>query len=152
MGIEFSNGFTITKNTLNDNIPGVGEWFFYSDEGNINAGPPTTNGNAQFITQGSPVVETYNPNKSNGVSYLAFNLYDSTDTNYTTQFTNLFNNGGTISITQGGNTVTYVGVVGPYFFIDPSGFFVLSAQACTQTVTSANPFVYADPISITFGS
>jgi hypothetical protein len=131
---------------------GIGEWYFYSDEGNINAGPPTTSGNAQFITQGSPVVETYNPNKSNGVTFLLFNLNDSTDTNYNTQFTNLVNNGGTISITQGGNTVTYVGVAGPSFFIDPFGFFVLSAQACTQTVTSANPFVYADPISITFGS
>jgi hypothetical protein len=131
---------------------GIGEWYFYSDEGNINAGPPTTSGNAQFITQGSPVLETYNPNKSNGVAFLAFNLNDSTDTNYNTQFTNLVNNGGTISITQGGNTVTYVGVAGPSFFIDPFGFFVLSAQACTQTVTSASPFVYADPISITFGS
>jgi hypothetical protein len=131
---------------------GIGEWYFYSDEGNINAGSPTTSGNAQFIIQGSPVVETYNPNKSNGVTYLAFNLNDSTDTNYNTQFTNLVNNGGTISITQGGNTVTYVGVAGPSFFIDPSGFFVLSAQACTQTVTSANPFVFGDPISITFGS
>jgi hypothetical protein len=45
-----------------------------------------------------------------------------------------------------------VGVAGPSFFKDPFGFFVLSAQACTQTVTSANPFVYGDPISITFGS
>jgi hypothetical protein len=131
---------------------GVGAWYFYSDEGNINAGPPTTSGNAQFITQGSPVFETYNPNKSNGVSFLLFNLNDSTDTNYNTQFTNLVNNSGTISITQGGNTVTYVGVAGPSFFIDPFGFFVLSAQACTQTVTSANPFVFGDPISITFGS
>ena len=131
---------------------GIGEWYFYSDEGNINAGPPTTSGNVQFIIQGSPVVETYNPNKSNGVTYLAFNLNDSTDTNYNTQFTNLVNNGGTISITQGGNTVTYVGVAGPSFFIDPSGFFVLSAQACTQTVTSASPFVFGTSISITFGS
>ena len=129
---------------------GIGEWYFYSDEGNINAGPPTTSGNAQFIIQGSPVVETYNPNKSNGVTYLAFNLNDSTDTNYNTQFTNLVNNGGTISITQGGNTVTYVGVAGPSFFIDPSGFFVLSAQACTQTVTSASPFVFGTPISLSF--
>ena len=67
-----------------------------------------------------------------------------------TQFTNLVNNGGTISITQGGNTVTYVGVAGPSFFIENNQFFLVSAQACTQTVTSASPFVYASPISISF--
>jgi hypothetical protein len=130
---------------------GINTWYLYSDEGNINAGPPINPGNAIFTIQGSPVVETFNPNKADGVTYLVFNLFDDDGTDYTTEFTNLVNNGGTISVFQNTNKVTYIGVAGPSFFIDPEGFFVLSAQACTQTVT-ATPFTFATPISITFGS
>jgi hypothetical protein len=132
---------------------GIGEWYFYSDEGTLNAQPPVADGNAIFRIQGSPVVETFNPNKSNGVNEIYFNLDDSNGTNYTTQFTELATNGGTISITQGANTVTYTSTTPGAFFVESGGgFFLIQTGPSTQTVTSANPFVFGDPISITFGS
>ena len=132
---------------------GIGAWYFYSDEGNLNAVPPTANGNAIFLINGSPKVETFNPNKTNGVAEIYFNLDDSNGTNYTTQFNALVTNGGSISITQGANTVTYTGTTSGTFFVDSlNGFFLIQTGPATQTVTSANPFVYANPISITFGS
>jgi hypothetical protein len=130
---------------------GIGAWYFYSDEGNLNAVPPTANGNAIFLINGSPKVETFNPNKTNGVAEIYFNLDDSNGTNYTTQFTALANNGGTISITQGANTVTYTSVTPGAFFVDTiNGFFLIQTGPSTQTVTSANPFVFGDPISLSF--
>jgi hypothetical protein len=132
---------------------GIGAWYFYSDEGNINAAPPIANGNAIFLINGSPKVETFNPNKSNGVNEIYFNLDDSNGTNYTTQFTELATNGGTISITQGANTVTYTSTTPGTFFVQTlEGFFIMQTGPATQTVTSASPFVFGDPISITFGS
>jgi hypothetical protein len=132
---------------------GVGAWYFYSDEGNINAAPPTENGNAIFLINGSPKVETFNPNKSNGVNEIYFNLDDSNGTNYTTQFTQLATNGGTISITQGANSVTYTSTTPGTFFVQTlEGFFIMQTGPATQTVTSASPFVFGSPISITFGS
>jgi hypothetical protein len=132
---------------------GIGAWYFYSDEGNINAAPPTANGNAIFLINGSPKVETFNPNKSNGVNEIYFNLDDSNGTNYTTQFTQLATNGGTISITQGANSVTYTSTTPGTFFVQTlEGFFIMQTGPATQTVTSASPFVFGSPISITFGS
>lgn len=131
---------------------GLGSWYFYSDEGNLNAGPPTSNGNAIFTVQGSPVVETFNPNKSSGVSYLAFNLHDSSGTDYTSFFNTYTGGTGTITLTQNGDTATYTSTTPGSFFIDPTGFFIISTAACTQTKTSNATYVYADPITITFGS
>jgi hypothetical protein len=136
---------------------GIGAWYFYSDEGGIfDAQPPSSDGNSIFLIRNNEtneVTETFNPNKSNGVNEIYFNLDDSNGTNYTTQFTELATNGGTISITQGANTVTYTSTTPGTFFADTiGGIFTIQTGPATQTVTSANPFVYADPISITFGS
>jgi hypothetical protein len=136
---------------------GIGAWYFYSDEGGIfDAQPPLSDGNSIFLIRNNEtneVTETFNPNKSNGVNEIYFNLDDSNGTNYTTQFTELATNGGTISITQGANTVTYTSTTPGTFFADTiGGIFTIQTGPATQTVTSANPFVYADPISITFGS
>jgi hypothetical protein len=133
---------------------GEGEWYFYSDEGTLNAQPPEADGNSIFLardTQNNITTETYNPNKSNGVDEIYFNLIDSVGNDYTTQFTALAENGGTITITQGANTVTYTSTVPGTFFVEPSlGFFLIQTGPATQTVTSANPFVFADPITISF--
>jgi hypothetical protein len=132
---------------------GAGEWYFYSDEGSLDADPPVSDGNTIFLINGTPKVETYNPNKSNGVNEIYFNLDDSNGTNYTTQFTELATNGGTISITQGANTVTYTSTTPGAFFVESvGGFFLIQTGPSTQTVTSASPFVFGTPISITFGS
>lgn len=126
-------------------------WLFYSDEGNINADPPIADGNSIFLINGSPKVETYNPNKTNGVNEIYFNLSDSGGTDYTTQFTNLQDNGGTLTITQGANTVTYTSTIPGTFFVEAGGgFFIMVTGPATQTVTSASSFIYGDPISLTF--
>ena len=137
---------------------GVGEWYFYSDEGTINANPPTLNGNAIFtINTGGSNTETFNPNKSSGVTFLYFNVRDSIGTNYTSQFSGYTGGTGTITISQNGDTATYTSTTPGSFFIETnvgggSPFFMIAANACTQTKSSNAPYVYGDPISITFGS
>jgi hypothetical protein len=135
---------------------GVGAWYFYSGEGTLDAAPPLSDGNSIFLIRNNltnEVTETFNPNKSDGVNEIYFNLDDSNGVNYTTQFTELATNGGTISITQGANSVTYTSTTPGAFFVESgAGFFLLNTGPSTQTVTSANPFVLGDPISITFGS
>ena len=138
---------------------GVGSWYFYSDEGTINANIPKSNGNAMFtINTGGSNTETFNPNKSSGVTFLYFNVRDSVGTNYTSQFSGYTGGTGTITISQNGDTATYTSTTPGSFFIETnvgvggSPFFVIAANPCTQTKSSNAPFVYADPISITFGS
>jgi len=135
---------------------GVGSWYFYSDEGNINAGPPTANGNAIFTIQGSPIVETFNPNKASGVTFLYFSVKDSVGTDYTSQFSGYTGGTGTITLSQNGDTATYTSTTPGSFMIQNGGvgnnFFMIAVNPCTQTKSSNAPFVYVDPISITFGS
>jgi hypothetical protein len=126
-------------------------WLFYSDEGELNAPPPTDDGNVIFRINSSPVVETYNPNKANGVSQIYFILKDSAGTDYTTQFTTLQTNGGTITMTQGANVAAYTSVIPGTFFVDSiNGIFVIQTDPATQTVTSASPFVSGVPITLSF--
>ena len=154
MGIQFTNGMSIIPNTNSGGGggSGVGEWYFYSDEGNINTGPPSADGNAIFTISGTPIVETFDPNKTSGTSFLFFNLKDSSGVDYTTQFNDLQANGGTISITQNGNKATYRSTVPGTYFIDPAGFFAIATTPATQTATSGVKFTFADPITLTFGS
>ena len=140
--------------TPGENGGGSGSWYFYSDAGLLNANAPIQDGNTIFIirdNQNNTMTETFNPNKLNGVNEIYFNLSDSTGTDYTTQFTALQNNGGTISITQGANTVTYTSATPGAFFVESqAGFFIIQTGPAIQTVTVASPFVYSDPISISF--
>ena len=135
---------------------GVGSWYFYSDEGNINAQPPNANGNAIFTIQGSPVVETFNPNKASGTTFIHFCVKDSVGTDYTSQFSGFTGGTGTITISQNGDTATYTSTTPGSFGITNAGggfnFFIISTAACTQTKSSNATYVYGDPISITFGS
>ena len=132
---------------------GVGEWYFYSDEGTINADPPVADGNAIFtINTDGPTLETFNPNKSGGVTYLYLNVKDSSGTDYTTQFNTLTDNGGTITLSQNGDTATYTSTSEGSFMIQNIGggnFFVIATGGCTQPKESNNPYVFSDPISIT---
>lgn len=154
-----SNILVITSELVIGDLPGgggggggVGSWYFYSDEGTINANPPIANGNAIFTVQGSPVVETFNPNKASGVTYLNFSVNDSTGTNYTSQFSGYTGGTGTITISQNGDTATYTSTTPGSFAINNAGglFFVIATGACTQTKSSNAAYVYGDPISITF--
>jgi hypothetical protein len=126
-------------------------WLFYSDEGELNTPPPTADGNVIFLINSSPQVETYNPNKSSGTNEIYFNLSDSAGTDYTTQFTTLAENGGTITMTQGANIATYTSTVPGTFFVEAMlGFFFMQTGPATQTVTSASPFVSGVPITLSF--
>lgn len=128
-------------------------WYFYSDEGNLNAGPPLSDGNIIFtITTDSPIVETFNPNSSSGTEYINIAGNDAVGTSYLTQFNNLQSYGGTISITQNGDTATYYSAnPGPFFVESNAGNPFLVILTATQTVSSSAPFVFGDPITIEFG-
>ena len=130
----------------------VSAWYFYSDEGTLNVGPPNSPGNAIFTTAGGGT-ETFNPNRSSGTSQLYFSRYDSNGTDYGTQFNNLMTSGGSISITQNGQTATYATAT-PYQFQynSASNGFLIIPPAVSQTATTASTFVYGDPIRLTFGS
>jgi hypothetical protein len=133
---------------------GVGSWYFYSDEGTINVGPPISNGNALFTIQGSPILETYNPNENSGTSFLYFALNDNTGTNYGTQFSGL-TPGGTISIIQNNKKATYTGGSNSFMVVNDglgNFFFMINTGVATQAVNASSSFVFGDPISITFGS
>ena len=128
-------------------------WYFYSDEGALNADPPINNGNVIFRLQESPQDETYNPNKDSGTGQLYFNRYDIDGVDYLTQFTNLQTNGGTLSITQNGKTATYT-TTNPNMFIyvnnPPNDFLFVNTSLLTQTATASSPFVSGAPITLSF--
>ena len=128
-------------------------WYFYSTEGPLDITPPIARGNAMFLTMGSDasVIKTFEPNKSKGTTELYFNNLDSAGGDYTTQFNILSNSGGTITITQGANTVAYTSETPAPFFADAGpGFFMIRTDLAIETVTSANPFVFGSPITLTF--
>lgn len=131
-----------------------GQWFFYSDEGALNVGPPQNIGNAIFFKEpsGAPM-ETFNPNGFDGTTKLHFNVKDSSGVDYTTQFQNLSDGGGEIVITQNNQSATYTlppnvvffqnTPISPFVLIDivPSGVF--------QTTSTDSPFTFLDPITVT---
>ena len=125
-------------------------WLFYAATGPLVDPPPTSDGQAIFTDNvpGDTNV-TYNPNKSGGVDFLNFNLQDTDGVDYTTQFTTLQNSGGTVSVSQGSNTATYVLTTG-MANINPSGFAAINTAAATQTVNASSSFVFGTPITIAF--
>jgi cell division septation protein DedD len=134
---------------------GVGSWYFYSDEGNLNAFAPVSSGNTIFTINTGTTIETFNPNKIDGVSYLYFNTKDSSGADYTSQFGGYTGGTGTITISQNGDTATYTSTTSGSFTIENIGggtFFKIDTNLCTQTKTSNAPYVYADPISLAFNS
>jgi hypothetical protein len=126
-------------------------WLFYAATGPLVDPPPTSDGQAIFTDNTDLGVEvTYNPNKSAGVNFLSFNLQDTDGVDYTSQFTTLQNSGGTVSVSQGSNTATYVLGVGMASINGGLGFVAINAAAATQTVNAASPFVFGTPITIAF--
>jgi hypothetical protein len=123
-------------------------WNLFVTENTVINQPPLANGEILFYTTaGGPPRSTYNPN-AGSANYLMIYKMDSAGTDYTTQFTNLQTNGGTLNITQNGNTATYVASSGGQIMLDPAGFLLVSTAL--QTVTVASPFTYSDTITLTF--
>ena len=135
---------------------GQGSWYFYSDAaGAFDAGPPVANGNVIFTINAGSTSETFNPNEIDGVSYLYFNVKDSSGTDYTSQFSQYTGGTGTITISQNEDTATYTSTTSGSFTIETIGggsFFKIDTSLCTQTKESNNPYVLADAISISFVS
>jgi len=132
---------------------GVGSWYFYSDEGPMNAGAPSANGNALFWNQTSNT-ETYNPNYTGGTFQIYLAPNDSTGTSYATQFSGL-TTGGTITLSQNGDTAIYTLTSGQAVLGGPPGnqFFVMNINSSgIQTKTSNAPFVSGTTISVIFGA
>lgn len=155
MAIQFTNGMSITpKGTGGGNTGGAG-WYFYSDEGTLNAGPPIDNGNTIFL-DGLGGDETFDPNQ-NGVSNLQimFNVFNSVGTNFGGDFSSVTGNGGVVTITQGSNVAEYFNINGDGMSITNFGgfdVFIIDTTNCIQTQTAANPFNANDVITLSFSS
>jgi hypothetical protein len=122
-------------------------WLFYAPEGPITVGPPDNNGNSIFVIQ-STTTTTYNPNYTGATLNIYFNSGTTNGTSYLTQFQNLDANGGTLTASQGGNTVIYSGNSSEYV-VSPTGFLQLTLNRTAQMVQSAStPFVSGTSINV----
>jgi hypothetical protein len=129
---------------------GSGAWYFYySTEGPLSVGPPTSPGNTIFLTAAGGN-QVFNPNRASGTNQIYFNRYDDNGIDYGTQFNTLMTNGGTISFTQNGQTATYTtSTPNEFQYNSASNGFLLIPATVTQSAT-CSAFVYGDPISLSF--
>lgn len=84
-------------------------WLFYYAAG-ASAGAPSANGNALFMNGSN---STYNPNV---ITELYFNVNTTNGTSYLTEFQGLDTSGGTITLSQGSNTVVLSGDSTEFFY------------------------------------
>jgi hypothetical protein len=121
-----------------------GGWLFYTPEGAIQ-GPPSSSGNTIFV--GSNGFSTFNPNYTGGTLNIYFNQDNTAGTSYLTQFQGLDASGGTLTISQGGNTVIYSGSPAQYNL--PGNFLGLAVNSSVQMIQSAStPFVSGTTINV----
>jgi hypothetical protein len=127
----------------------ITDWsFYYTTEGPLTVGPPQNPGNAIFLTASGN--QSFNPNRSGGTNQIYFNRYDNNGTDYSVQFADLATLGGSINMTQNGQTATYSASTNVFQYNpSPNGFLIIPATV-NQTVSTASSFVYGSPISLTF--
>jgi hypothetical protein len=140
----------------------LGDWYLVGDEGLFSGGtvPNILAGGDMFFTYGnnndqSAFTVTYNPNIVDYYSCVRFNTENSANVEYATLFQGFAVNGGTMSLTQNGNTARYsfnpglnlVIDLGPYIQVTFSSFG--GAGGITQTQQSPVSFVKNVPITIT---
>jgi len=142
--VPWDFGFVDTSSTS-------GAWYFYSDEGPLNVGPPVNAGNAIILGNSG---ETFDPNTTTGSGIqIYFNTRDSNSVDYTAQFANMQANGGTIAITQNGQTATYYTTTPNAVQAIPDipyTFYIIQTAQMVQTTSTDGPFTYNDPITLTF--
>jgi hypothetical protein len=126
-------------------------WLFYLPEGPVlSEPPPINNGNTIFYYEPG-TISTYNPNYTGDTFNIYFNTGTTLGTSYLIEFQNLVNSGGTITITQGSNTVIYSGTSSQYQISSDvtGGFFYLQVVSLSQMVQSAStPFVSGTTITV----
>ena len=142
-----TNTPTPTETPTPTPTPASGEtgdgWFFYTPEGPI-AGPPAANGNTLFI---GSALSTFNPNYTGGTFELFFNNNTSSGTSYSSQFLGLDTTGGTMTISQGSNTVIYSGT--PANYTSGANWIKLNVTGLTQMIQSASTaFVSGTTINV----
>jgi hypothetical protein len=139
----------------------TGDWYLTGNEGLYTGGPgsgATTNGDGNaFFTYGtgiSGLTTSYNPNlNSNTYVVLRFNTKNNAGVDYFSLFQSIQNNGGTMSITQNGDTAIFTLPSGLMYINDFTShrtFSIDFSPQITQTQNSTNPFVFGSPITITF--
>jgi hypothetical protein len=116
-------------------------YLFYLTEGS-NLIAPTFNGGLMLLNTGDTV--TYNPNDS---FEFYFTEIDKSGTSHP-EYSDLLIYGGTITLTQGGNTYIASGETGQFFYF-VSSFSYYSAIFLSVIQPSANPFVSGSPIYLT---
>ena len=128
-------------------------WSFYTPEGTLQ-GPPSSSGQTVFVIPSGvgPNVSTFNPNYTGSNISLYFNEYTTDGVSYNTEFQNLDTNGGTITITQNGDSVTYSGTALNFLYgTSPNNFLGVQVTNSSQLISpSAAPFVSGSPITLTF--
>ena len=126
-------------------------WLFYLPEGPVvSEPPPINNGNTIFYYEPG-TISTYNPNYTGDTFNIYFNTGTTLGTSYLIEFQNLVNSGGTITVTQGSNTVIYSGTSSQYQIASDvtGGFFYLQVVGLSQMVQSAStPFVSGTTITL----
>jgi hypothetical protein len=155
-GGPFASG-SAAKTWLNDNgywtsyVGATGAtgaaWYFYGG-----GRPPSNNGETLFINQSTiPPTITLDPNNYGGENLqLFFNSNQADGTSYLTQFNTLDASGGTIAISQGGNTVIYQGNASVYTVASGSGFSTLEIRTSLANLIqpASAPFTVGTPITI----
>jgi hypothetical protein len=137
----------------------TGSWLFYqSNEGPVTAGAPRNAGNAIFVINGGTygTYNSFNPNKvGSDNKNLYFNVVGNNNTSYITPLTNLKTYGGTISIAQGANAVTYTlspNVInfdnGTYSQVGTYSFIALPTQGATMVASASTSFTYGTSIDL----
>jgi hypothetical protein len=118
-------------------------YLFYRTEGS-NPQVPNNNGDLMLIDGGDLI--TYNPNDS---SEITFTEIDKSGTSHP-EYNDLLTYGGTITLTQGGNTYIASGDSGFFsYFVNPGFPSYYSASFLDVIQPSANPFVSGSTIFLT---
>jgi len=125
---------------------GVG-WFFYSPDNQPVLDPPSNNGDTTFINSidGNG---TYNPNYTGGTLSLYFNNNDIAGTSYASQFSTLDTAGGTMTISQGSNTVIYSGTSTDYNSAGGTFIFLNVTRSAQMIQSASTPFVSGTSINV----
>jgi hypothetical protein len=136
---------TLTQTpTPTSGATGDGWLFYYANNGPV-VSPPSNNGNTAFIPAGG--LGTYNPNYTGGTLAIYFNNNNNVGTSYSSQFSTLDIDGGTMTISQGSSTVIYSGTSADY---QSSGTYInLNVTNPAQMIQSASTsFVSGSTINV----
>ena len=101
------------------------------------------------MISGTPTQQTFNPNYTGGTLSLLFNVNDSNENNYLSQFHTLDISGGTLTISQNENTAVYNGSELDFYMGVNDDWVELRIMDGGQIVQqSPTSFVYGQPITV----